>query len=916
MAKKTKTLLLGLDGMDWQLINPLIEKGALTSFKKLKEIGCYGNITTLNPTLSPMLWNSIATGKRAGRHGIHGFTEVDEENNIVRPVSSISRKCKAIWNIMMQNDYKCHVVNWFASHPAEPLNGSCISDFYPEGAVPLDKPWPLKKGTIYPERLEEHLEELRMSGDEIAGEIVQMFVPKANEVDQEKDKHLHVIVRELAKAYSIHNAATWLINNEDWDFLAVYWRTPDLLFHYFMPYHPPAIEGVDEKEAELYQHVVYNVCGYYDLMLTAYLQMIPEDTRVIVLSDHGFQSGHLRPSFDKNPFANPEAWHRPQGIFMASGPGIRKNEEIFGARLLDVTPTILKLNDLEPALDMDGRVLSEIFEEIPDIKPIQSWETVEGDCGKHPEGTKMEAADAEQLIQQFVDLGYIDPLDNDKDKAADQTRKANQLNLARDYLDAGYAGLALPILETFHYDNPDNPEFIHMLAQCQRSLGLTEEASAAMAQVVDRLEEGPRLTFLKANLALDQRDYDEGLRLLKEVEKADKKFRGLHLALGRTYNGLGKFDDAEKAFNKVLETDAEDAMAHQGLAYVYLRKRFYDLAASMALQAIGFQHNSPLAHFYVGLALERLEYHTESLQAFENAVIYAPRFVGAHRALIRLYSKAEKTELAEKHRKAIRDIIEIGKNSEQRLEQIREASDKRAEERAKHPPANPKKTEGDKETKEGDDKKPAEEKKPVKPGSSGKIFTIVSGLPRSGTSLMMQILNAGGIPPLQDDKRLADENNPEGYFEWQDIKKLRQDPKLIEQAEGKVIKIISMLLPGLPREHSYKVIYMDRPVEEVSKSQGKMLERMHPKRPKSDPAEMAKILDRHKLETQQLLEKAVNVDVLKINYPDLISNSSEEIHKVKEFLKETLSNQVDDMIKCVKPELYREKADEEKKDTE
>ena len=110
-----KTILLGLDGLDWQIIRPLIARGALPAFRHLVEHGVTGNLHTLEPTLSPMLWNSIATGKRAAKHGIHGFTEVDPHSEAVRPVSSLSRSCKAVWNILQQNGARCHLLNWFAT---------------------------------------------------------------------------------------------------------------------------------------------------------------------------------------------------------------------------------------------------------------------------------------------------------------------------------------------------------------------------------------------------------------------------------------------------------------------------------------------------------------------------------------------------------------------------------------------------------------------------------------------------------------------------------------------------------------------------------------------------------------------------------------------------------------------------------
>jgi hypothetical protein len=115
--------------------------------------GVIGNLATLRPILSPMLWNSIATGKRPDKHGILGFMEPDPQTGGVRPTTSTSRKVKAIWNILTQRGYKTHVLGWFAGHPAEPINGISVSDLFPYAVGALNKPWPLPPGAVHPENM-------------------------------------------------------------------------------------------------------------------------------------------------------------------------------------------------------------------------------------------------------------------------------------------------------------------------------------------------------------------------------------------------------------------------------------------------------------------------------------------------------------------------------------------------------------------------------------------------------------------------------------------------------------------------------------------------------------------------------------------------------------------------------------------
>lgn len=890
-----KTLLLGLDGLDWQLLRPLIARGELPAFQHLLESGVTGNLRTLQPTLSPILWNSIATGKRAGKHGIHGFTEVDPKSETVRPVSSLSRACKAVWHILQQNGAHCHVLNWFASHPAEPLSGSCVSDLFCEGAPPLNQPWPLRRGLVHPERIGAALAELRMSPDELDGDLISRFVPRSAEVDQAKDKRLFILARELAKAFSIHHAATWLLQHEPWDFLAVYWRTPDLLFHYFMSFHPPAIAGVDARLAELYGDVVNSACRLYDQMLASYLHLAGAEANIIVVSDHGFQSGAQRPAFDENPFANPEAWHRPQGVFLARGPRLKAGAEIQGARLLDIAPTILTLHDLAPARDMDGRVLTEAFRDEPTLDYIDSWEPIPGDTGQHPAGVEFDTAEAAALVQQFVDLGYIDPLDADRTKAAQQTREANRWNLARDYLDAGMPGAALPLLEDLHHAHPHHPGFAQTLAQTQRSVGLCTEAELTLSTLMERLQPGPQLTFLRAELALERSDYATGLQWLRELEKEKSALPKLHLRLARTYLGLHRLADAQREFEAVLREDPENAGACQGLAHVFLRQRHWELAGGTALKAVGLQHNLPLAHFYLGLACERLGHRSAALDALRTAIAYAPGFAGARRALLRLLTRepGAEAEIAAQ-RSALASLREQHRHSAARLEQIRAAAAARAAARAAATPAA--------------HLPPPADVASATPAAEPGEFVIVSGLPRSGTSLMMQMLQAGGLPLQTDGQRAADADNPEGYFEWEAIKSLPKNPAILDQARGRAIKVISLLLPALPRRHHYKIIFMQRPVEEVAASQHAMLQRRFPARAHAAPAQMADTLRTHREEILKLLRSRPDVDVLEVDYPELVRAPGAIGPRLAAFLGERWPFAAEKVSAVVKPALHRQRA--------
>ena len=240
-ATPRKTLLIGWDGADWRIIDPLLDRGEMPNLERLISGGVMGNLATLQPMLSPMVRNSIATGTMPDRHGILGFMEVDEDRGEVRPSTSLSRRVKAIWNILSQEGYRTHVVNWFCSHPAEPINGISISEMFPQqalkGAGGADT---MPGGIVHPDSLREKLSDFLVTPDEIDTEVISLFVPRFREVDQEKDTRLVSIAKTLSQTFSTHAAATWILEHEPWDFLGIYYSAIDHFCHGFMRFHPPS----------------------------------------------------------------------------------------------------------------------------------------------------------------------------------------------------------------------------------------------------------------------------------------------------------------------------------------------------------------------------------------------------------------------------------------------------------------------------------------------------------------------------------------------------------------------------------------------------------------------------------------------------------------------------------------------------
>ena len=465
-------LLVGWDSADWKIIHPLLDSGELPGLARLVESGTSGNLTTLEPQLSPMLWTSIATGKMAYHHGVPGFTEVDPGTGAVVPVSAATRKSRTIWEILGERRLRSHVVSWFATHGEEDHAGCVVSNMFchvantQPGQDPAE--WaPPPPGTYWPADLATTMNDLRVSPHDIdPDDLIRLFVPAAHTVDQTKDKRLWGLAEKLAEACSAHNAATYLLETEpDWDFMAVYYRTVDEISHMFMPYHPPRMEGIPEADFELYKQVVTGIYKLHDLFLCRLMQLAGPDTAIVLVSDHGFHSDHLRPKFTPRVPAGITVWHRPQGVFIASGPGFKRDELVYGARLLDVAPTILHWFGLPVGADMEGRVLEEIFDgpKRP-VETVPTWETGEDSQRKRK---SLGAGADKALLEQFVALGYIDEIPDDPGQAAAETNRENDWNIARACMYGQRYEQALPLLENCFHACPFRTDYAQVLATCQ-----------------------------------------------------------------------------------------------------------------------------------------------------------------------------------------------------------------------------------------------------------------------------------------------------------------------------------------------------------------------------------------------------------------------------------------------------------------
>lgn len=943
MKTQSKFLLIGWDAADWKVVNPLLDAGKMPNLQKLVEGGIVGNLSTLKPTYSPMLWTSIATGKRSFKHGINGFYEPAPLGDSVRPISSYSRTTRAFWNMMTLANRRSIITGWWPSHPAEPINGIMVSNLYQRAEHNFGDPWPEKEGLIHPVEFKEKLEDLRIHPQELDPGLIQLFIPNLKDINQRKDRHVQSVAKITADITNLNMATEALLKSQDWDVAAMYLDGIDHYCHGFMCFHPPQMKGVDDYLYKNYNYVIEAGYRYHDFLLGKLMNVIPEETYVMIVSDHGFHSDHLRPNHIPNEPAGPAVEHRDVGFFAFKGPGVKKDERIYGASLLDVTPTILYSMDLPTGLDMDGKPLVNAFENPKPISTIPSWDDIEGYDGSHPEELRLNTQESNESLKQLVELGYIDAQDKDMAKNVANAKRELDFNLAQSYLDAYRYLDALKILNQLLEEHPEELRYYLMKTKALIGIQKNDKAEACLQELFDqkkanvsearkqmmkiRKEHGDDVNkynykirkhydeldsvsrwnhtsgkLMMATVCQNQKKYDKSLKYFQAAAKGFKDNPAFLCTWAKGFNQAGFPRKAMIRYNKALKLDPENIAAFVGKAQVYLETGRYEDCMSTALEAIGLQFELPKAHYLLGESLRRLKDFENAEKAFQVSVLQAPYFIVAHEGLVDIYLHHIKNNVKLRHHQ---DCIEKAIEHEQTIRENSVESVLEMHEKAGRAMSS------DQIKAKNEAQKRLEHTYLQNESSLSKIelseqMVIVSGLPRSGTSMLMQMLEAGGVPSLTDGKRKADESNPKGYYELEAIKSMRKNNDFLDGASGHCLKIIAQQLVFLPKKYEkhYRIIMIHRDMQEIMQSQGKMLKKDEKRSSSLSDDQLAQNFRKQQFLCEQFIEKT-KIPALHIPYHLCIEKPDEMSQEIQKFLGIEMNQKA--MSESVSPELYRNK---------
>ncbi|MBD3367359.1 MAG: hypothetical protein GF405_04160 [Candidatus Eisenbacteria bacterium] len=426
-AERTETasldspiLLLGIDGAEWSVLEPLLEAGELPNLSRLIENGASGELRSLEPRRrSPVIWATIATGKPPEEHGVAGFLSGSKGSRDISatPLSSNMWEAPAFWDVYGDAGFSVGVVGWLVTWPAWEVNGFMVSQHvqYLE-RFGTDDP---ERSVVYPHEHSGRIAPLVRTPPAITDEEMARFVNLDSELGMEalEGNNSQILRRALSGDETAVGVTLELLQDDSLpDLMCVYLRGVDEVCHGFWIYMDPGTRPERDPEddrslwldrqAEALSGLIAEYYRYADEQVGRILSRFPDDTTVVVCSDHGFRGpgdfGEHRPWMGEDQ-------HALDGVVILNGPGIEPGTRISNATVYDIAPTVLALGGLPVARDMQGRVLTEAFAasfvESNPVAYVESYEDVRtfGDASE-----PIESPVDDEVRERLRSLGYIE----------------------------------------------------------------------------------------------------------------------------------------------------------------------------------------------------------------------------------------------------------------------------------------------------------------------------------------------------------------------------------------------------------------------------------------------------------------------------------------------------------------------------
>jgi len=356
-----RLVLLGLDALDWQLVDELVARGVMPNLGRLMRRGVHAVLDVPPPLISPVVWTTIGTGVPPERHGVLDFLEPDPAGGPPHPVSSASRRVPAIWEMAAAAGRSTAVIGWWASFPAQaPAGGAVYSDRLTEQLLGLSARMP---ALADPPQAEAAARQLAVKATDVTAAMLAPLVPVSQaELDAVVGRNdaWDDPVGGLAKLMAASVTVARLTAHElgrGTDVVLAYLEGTDTVGHLFGPYRPPILPGFDPAIGRRFGGVVDTYYAWVDRWIGEVVAQLGDGDTLAIVSDHGFHWKEGRPRVPAGAHtATAVQWHRPEGAFLAVGPRVRASVARQRLGILDVAPCLLALAGVPAAAEMPGRV--------------------------------------------------------------------------------------------------------------------------------------------------------------------------------------------------------------------------------------------------------------------------------------------------------------------------------------------------------------------------------------------------------------------------------------------------------------------------------------------------------------------------------------------------------------------------------
>lgn len=641
-------LVVGLDGADLVTLDRFLAEGRkLPNLRRLLTGGFSVPVTSFEPTLSPLLWTTIATGRTPADHGVWDFLESGPDGDPI-PATSAGRRVRAFWNVAAENDLSVAVLGWYASWPAERVRGAIVSDRIvgrhdePGGGS--------NEGLTFPADLASTLEPLRPSADEARREASRCLL--AAPPPPGSEARVDGLARSWRSAELTRRSFGVVLDRFSPRIAAIYLDLPDAAGHLVADLVPPASPAASPAEVAAFGESWAKSWEEVDRIVGSLLERGGASTRVLVCSDHGFKDGADRPRRDPRiagGFA--PIWHRREGLAILHGAGIRKGiRQKQPVSIDDLFPTLALLGGLPLSDELPGRPIVAAFDSPPPSRRVASYELRPR---RIPPIPRIGAGERRENLARLRALGYLAGGELPAAKPGARTARS-LLNEGLWRIGRGEAETAAARLRDALDADPRLDEARLALSSALAYQGDLDGASEALAAVSSAAETLP-LLLARGTLALERGRVDEGCARAEEAKSIDDRFPGLWLLEARCAAARGRHEESIELAARVIggadsriDADAARRLRAEGLEALGRRSE----AIAELLDGLG-RDPSPAGFLLLGDLRSREGKGGEALEAWDRGGALDPRSPWPHlRAGLLLLTNGRNDEARGRYRLA------------------------------------------------------------------------------------------------------------------------------------------------------------------------------------------------------------------------------------------------------------------------